>query len=93
MRITEKDLERIVLTLNTLTDSPIAYFGENRKVNIGHFCLDWAYGGVQLKRVVTESGGVTLIFPCGYVTKKDLYWLIDAYITGIELANARNTGR
>lgn len=86
MRITEKDLGILVDRLNKLTGSPASYFGEDRKTNVGHFCLDWAYGGVQLQRVCNECGGVSVVFSCGYTTKRSLYDLIHAYIKGYELA-------
>lgn len=86
MRITEKDLSKAVERLNELTGSPLTYMDENRKTNIGHFCLDYAYGGVQLQRVCNESGGVSTYLHSGFTTKKDLYNLIHAFIDGYKLA-------
>jgi len=86
MRITEKDLSKAVERLNELTGSPLTYMDENRKTNIGHFCLDYAYGGVQLQRVCNLSGGVSTVFHCGYITKGGLYNLIHAFIDGYKLA-------
>lgn len=86
MRVTERDLDNVVLRLNLLTNSPAEYFNEERKTNIRHFCLDYAYGGVQLQRVTNHSGGVSTVFNCGYTTKKELYSLIHAFIDGYKLA-------
>lgn len=86
MRVTEKDLTKVVERLNELTESPMAYFGEGRKTNIDHFCLYYAYGGVQLQRVCNESGGVSTYLHSGFTTKKDLYNLIHAFIDGYKLA-------
>lgn len=89
MRITEKDLKIAVARLNKLTNSPETYFNAERKTNVGHFCLDFADGGIRLQRVCNESGGVQVIFSCGYTTKRALYDLIHAYIAGYELAISR----
>lgn len=86
MRITEKDLTKIVERLNELTGSPLTYMDENRKTNIGHFCLDYAYGGVQLQRVCNHSGGVSTFLNSGYTTKRELYNLIHAFIDGYKTA-------
>ena len=85
MRITEKDLDKAVERLNKLTGSPLTYMNEDRKTNIGHFCLDYAYGGVQLQRVCNHSGGVRDVLITGFVTKKELYAQIHAFIRGFEL--------
>lgn len=87
MRITEKDLTKLVERLNELTKSPTTYFGEDRKTNIDHFCLDYAYSGVQLQRVTNYSGGVSTFFNTGYTTKRELYNLIHAFIDGYKTAN------
>ena len=86
MRITEKDLTKLVARLNELTGSPLTYMDENRKTNIGHFCLDYAYGGVQLQRVCNHSGGVSTFFNTGYTTKRELYNSIHAFIDGYKTA-------
>lgn len=86
MRITERDLDKTVLRLNELTGSPTSYFNDERKTNIGHFCLDCAYSGVQLQRVVNHSGGVSTVFNCGYTTKRELYSLMQAFVEGYKVA-------
>ena len=89
MRITEKDLTKIVERLNELTGSPLTYMDENRKTNIGHFCLDYAYSGVQLQRVTNCSGGVSTFFNTGYTAKRELYNLIHAFIDGYKFAKEK----
>ena len=86
MRITEKDLNKAVERLNKLTGSPETYMNEDRMTNIGHFCIDHAYGGVQLQQVCNCSGGVRDVLNSGFVPKKELYALIHALIAGYELA-------
>ena len=44
------------------------------------FALEWAYGGVRLS---DKFGGVDIL-DSGYTTKKDLYYLIEAYRQGWE---------
>ena len=88
MRITEKDLTKLVERLNKLTNSPTTCMDENRVTNIGHFCLDYAYGGVQLQRVCNKAGGVSDVFNARYTSKKELYNLIHAFISGYEMAVA-----
>jgi len=51
---------------------------------IGNFHLSHAYGGVCLHRMVNEGGGVTDIFGCGHVTKRDLANRMQAFIKGLE---------
>lgn len=85
-RITNKHLEILVNQLNKLTNSPTAYADKTNefKVNIGHYHIDSAYNGHKLVRTINESGGETNITAGGYVSKGQLYKLIDAYISGIE---------
>ena len=53
MRITDKQLENLATFINELTGSPTEYRNqETGKINIGHFTLSYAYGGVCLHRIV-----------------------------------------
>jgi hypothetical protein len=79
MRINQSDLDNKVERLNRIKfDTPPEYS------TIGAYCLDYAYGGVQLHQYMNESGGVTDIFRQGYMTKRELYNLICAYEGGME---------
>ena len=72
-RIKQKDLEVLVNRLNIITNNPITYNNkETRKTNIGHYCLDYAYGGVKLVQVVNDGGGIKGISSGGFGTKRDL---------------------
>ena len=86
-RITSKDLDRLIITLNKLTSSPTDGYTRdtngNLKANIGHYHIDSAYGGNKLVRMMNEGGGVTVPIPCGYVSKRELYQLIHAYMAGL----------
>lgn len=78
-RITQRDLEGLVRRLNTIK----GYGTYPKYSTIGAYCLDGAYGGVSLHRYVNEAGGVSDVFRCGYVTKRDLYNRISAYLDGM----------
>ena len=88
MRTTQKDLDGLINRLNRITNNPATYSDKQAdgrfKSNIGHYHLDQAYGGTKLARVVNESGGITCPLSMGYETKKDAYYMIAAYIAGIE---------
>ena len=84
-RVTQKQLESLVDRLNEVTNSPRSYFNEEtRKINIGHYCLDYAYGGVALEKTVNEGGAVCVIIGRG--TKRELYDRLHALLDGIRIA-------
>ena len=88
MRINKADLESMVDRINSATNSPMEYSTVNsdgvRKSNVGHYCLGWAYGGVQFQRVCTDGGGVSNPIGGGYDTKKDLYSKLYSFLMGME---------
>ncbi len=79
IRITQKHLEAKVDRLNRM-----AGFDNPPYSTVGAFCLDYAYGGVELHRYVNEHGAITDIFRMGHMPKRELYDLICAYEVGIE---------
>jgi hypothetical protein len=86
-RITDKDLDRLVMEINKLTNSPLSYCYEIGEVpfksNIGHYHIDHAYSGVKLCCVTNEHGGISDVSQQGYGTKRELYnWML-AFIQGI----------
>jgi hypothetical protein len=92
-RITEKMLESLVLRLNSITGSPETSYtkiGDKFIANIGNYHISGAYGGVQLQRMVGESGGVQTPLGGGYCSKRELYEKIHAYISGIESTKNNN---
>ena len=46
---------------------------------IGVYVLDSAYGGYRLDRIINTSGGVHVISPDGYGTKRELYNFLCCY--------------
>lgn len=86
-RITQKDLERVVKSLNIVTGSPTeSYRMETGKYvsNINNYHLDMAYGGVKLVRMDNESGGIREVLHTGFTTKRDLYRQMQSFVLGIQ---------
>lgn len=83
-RITETMLRRKVQQLNELTGNPVEYMNEARECNPGHYCLDGAYGGWQLGQICNTGGGQRDIFQVGFVSKRVLWDLINAFMLGID---------
>lgn len=81
-RISEKDLQSLVDTINEITESPLTQIGENGW-NVGNYHLAFAYGGVNLHRVVNDSGGVTCPIMSGYYTKRELHTMLVSFIYGL----------
>lgn len=81
-RITESQLQAVVDRLNRITGSPMTPYA-NGKAQIGNYHLSHAYGGVCLHRMHNEGGGVSAPLSAGHVTKRELYGLMQAYISGL----------
>jgi len=88
-RITQKDLERIVLRLNRKLNRPETPYGKDEngrfKANLGNFHISGAYGGVALEEVQTDGGGVRRVSTDGYGTKRQMYTWMTAFLSGIEV--------
>jgi len=86
-RITQKDIEGLTEEINELTGSPKEYSskgeGGKRSTNIGHYHLNYAYGGVKLVRTVSSGGGIRAISHDGYDTKKKLYSFMLGFAEGL----------
>lgn len=53
------------------------------KANIGNYHLSGAYGGYSLYRMDNDGGGVQDVLVCGYISKRDLYYRMQAFIRGL----------
>ena len=87
-RITRKQLETAVDTLNEMTGSPLEPYskvGDKWVANVGNYHISGAYGGFSLHRMVNDGGGVKDIFYCGHVPARELFGLIRAYRYGIHM--------
>lgn len=93
-QITKANLQAVVDRINRVTNSPIQYFEyvivpgvipiRKPVINVNHYHLDWAYGGVNLCRTCNTSGGVRDIFSSGHMPKAKLYDLMHAYLKGFD---------
>lgn len=92
-RITDKHLEAITLRINKATGSPIEPYTrtEGRAVaNVGNYHISHAYGGVSLHRMHNEGGGVSDVFSCGHIPKRELADRMYALLVGLEIAADKN---
>lgn len=89
--ITKHDLEAVVERINRATNSPLDSYTKtdtgHYKANPGNYHLNWAYGGVCLARMSNEGGGIQSVLP-GFVSKRELYGKMQAFLRGIETATA-----
>ena len=87
MATTMKELEGLVNRLNVLTGNsqkPWQTINGRNVASVGTYVLDGAYGGWKLAQIVNEGGGERNPISMGYVSKKECYYAIHAYIRGIE---------
>lgn len=86
-RITDKHLEILVKRINVVTKNPVTswtkYKNGRIKANVGNYYIDNGYGGVALYQMINERGGVNDIFNSGYMTKRDLYNRLRAFLEGL----------
>jgi len=89
-QITQTMLRGKIDLLNELTGNPSNRFeivdGKYRS-QTGNYYLSMQNGGYALYRIVNEGGGINDIFSRGHGTKRELYEMICAYISGIETKN------
>lgn len=86
-RITDKHLDILVERINEVTKNPATswtkYKNGKIKANIGNYHISGAYGGVALHQMMNEGGGVDDIFNSGFMTKRDLYNRLRAFLEGL----------
>ena len=87
-RITDRDLKAVVDRINCATNSPAqpyALDAEGRsRAQVGCYHLSHAYGGVALHRIHSEGDAITDTLRTGHVTKRELYNLMHAFLSGLE---------
>jgi hypothetical protein len=84
MRISLKDLNNKIDYLNDITDNDRKPYTLGKGSNIGTYYLSMAYGGHKLEQIVNKGGGCKDVLYTGFTTKKNLYYNICSYISGIE---------
>jgi len=90
--VTKKDLKSQVDRLNREMNLPLVPYireGEKFIAQIGNYHLSGAYGGYSLHKMATPGGGISDVFGCGHVPKRDLSARISAMIAGINAAFTR----
>lgn len=94
--IKQSNLENVVARINRITNSPLATYTRTKEdkliPNPGNFYLDYAYGGVSLRRLA-ETGGDVDILRLGRVSKRTLYDAMFAFIEGLEVGRAMNKNK
>ena len=87
-RITEKYLQAVCDRINRATNSPMASYVKNtdgtHTAQIGNYHISGAYGGKCLHRMHNEGGGVSDVFGCGHIAKRDLANRMHAFLAGID---------
>jgi len=87
MRINRAELYSLVERINICAGKKTKPYTKdsngNLKANVGTYCLSWAYSGVCFEQMDNEGGGVTQPFHCGYIPKRELYDLLQAFIAGL----------
>jgi len=88
-RITQKDLERVVLQINRALGRPETPYAKDEngmiEAEAGNFHIASACGGVALEEIQTDGGGVRRVSTDGYGTKRQLYTWMLAFLSGIEV--------
>lgn len=92
-RITDKHLQAIIDRINRTLGTPMTpyapYDKELRRCmpNAGCYHLSHAYGGVCLHRMSLTPGctGVSDVFGCGHIPKRELAERMYAFLRGIEI--------
>ena len=89
MRITVGLLERKVAYLNKVLGYPNTRYNTDGNLNVGTYMLDMAYGRYSLEKALSGNG-VKDVFDLGHMPKRELYYLIVAYMKGIEEYDPRH---
>jgi len=69
MRITDKDIDLLVVRLNNF--------------KVGKYYIDRTDKGIVLYKKDTTYNVSKDVFSCGHITKRELYYRIDAMLIGI----------
>ena len=88
MRITKEQLENQVLMLNEFTGQNKEMFSKGG-ANIGHYYIDYSYGGVKLEQIVNNGGACREI--TNYrLTKRELYYVLHSMNNLLRNSKDRN---
>lgn len=92
--VTLKTLEAVVDRINKMTNNPLESYSkvDDRYIaQVGNYHLSGAYGGYSLHRMYNLDGGITDVFQCGHVSKRELLTRMYSFLAGYNAAidNAR----
>ncbi len=80
------ELEHLVTRINVAAGTPTEQYTRTDdgrcKANPGNYHLSSAYGGHQLCQMVNDGGGARNI-TSGYVSKRELYYQMRAFLEGM----------
>ena len=91
-RITLKDLDHVVDTINTLQDIPLKPWtrvDDKLVPTAWNYHLSGANGGYALHQHGASGTGTRDVFQVGHVPKRELHGLLQAYREGLRAALAR----
>ena len=87
-QIKKENLERQIAHINKILNRPETPWRRDEQgklhANVGNFHLDSAYGGYRVEEMRGEKGGVRNVLGIGYVSKRELWSMLDAFMLGIE---------
>ena len=87
-RITDKDLQAVVNRINGKLKTPTQPYAQNadgsHTAQIGCYHLSWDYDGVCLHQITNLGGGCRTVVCGGHVTKRQLYEMMHAFISGLD---------
>lgn len=97
-RVTEKQLQAIVDRINRTLGTPMTPYAPYDKElgrampNANNYHLSHAYGGVSLHKMSSREGctGVSDVFSCGHVPKRELADRMYSFLTGLDVAKHGN---
>lgn len=88
-KVTLKALEAVANRINVMTGNPVESYSriDGRSIaQVGNYHLSCAYGGYSLHRMHNLGGGVSDVFQCGHVPKRELLDKMYAFIAGYNTA-------
>ena len=91
-RITDNNLQSLVDVINRTMGTPMTPYKPydeavgRAQPNANAYHLSHAYGGVALHKMSSREGctGVSDVFGCAHMPKRDLYERMHAFLRGVE---------
>lgn len=91
-RTTTKQLEALCDEINRLTGSPMTPYAKDAegkyRAQVGCFCIEQSYGGVNLARIANEGGAQSCPLGLSSRPKRELRDQMRAFIDGLRFAQS-----